>query len=36
MIVTPEGLWVASDNAAGSDACAGVLGLAGICLLPYN
>ena len=36
MIVTtnPPGLWIASDNAYGSDTCGGVYGKAGICFLP--
>jgi hypothetical protein len=36
MIVTAEGLWVASDNYKGTDKCGGVSGLSGICLLPYS
>ena len=41
MLVTNEGLWIASDNfvdsdGAVSDKCGGVTGHAGICLLPYN
>ena len=32
---TPAGIWIASDNQGGSDACGGVSGLAGICFLPY-
>jgi hypothetical protein len=35
MIVTPEGLWIASDNYENSVKCGGVSNLAGICLLPY-
>ncbi len=35
MLVTSAGLWIASDNSAGSQACGGVSGLAGLCLLPY-
>jgi len=33
---TPAGIWVASDNQGGSNACGGVSGLAGICFLPYS
>ena len=36
MLVTPAGLWIASDNDAGTDTCGGVSGLAGICFLPYG
>jgi hypothetical protein len=32
---TPAGIWIASDNQGGSNACGGVSGLAGICFLPY-
>jgi hypothetical protein len=32
---TPAGIWIASDNQAGTDTCGGVSGLAGICFLPY-
>jgi len=35
MIITPEGLWIASDNWENSNMCGGVKNLAGICLLPY-
>ena len=35
MLVTSAGLWIASDNDAGSQACGGVNGLAGLCFLPY-
>lgn len=35
MIITPEGLWIASDNWQNSNMCGGVKNLAGICLLPY-
>jgi hypothetical protein len=35
MLVTSAGLWIASDNYQGSQACGGVNGLAGLCLLPY-
>ena len=35
MIITPEGLWIASDNWENSNMCGGVGNLAGICLLPY-
>ena len=33
---TAAGIWIASDNFAGSDMCGGVHGLAGICFLPYR
>ena len=33
---TPAGIWIASDNQGGSNACGGVSGLAGICFLPYS
>jgi hypothetical protein len=41
MLVTNEGLWIASDNYVDSDGavsnkCGGEAGFAGICLLPYN
>ena len=36
MLITPTGLWIASDNDAGTDTCGGVSGLAGICFLPYT
>jgi len=36
MLITPEGLWVASDNWENSNMCGGVRNLAGICLLPYR
>jgi hypothetical protein len=36
MLVTNAGLWIASDNLAGSSRCAGVYGFAGICFLPYS
>jgi hypothetical protein len=32
----PPGLWIASDNYAGSDTCGGLYGHAGICFLPYS
>ena len=32
---TPTGIWIASDNDAGTDTCGGVSGLAVICFLPY-
>jgi hypothetical protein len=32
---TGAGIWIASDNQAGSDMCGGVGGHAGICFLPY-
>ena len=35
MLVTSAGLWIASDNADGTQQCNGVNGLAGLCLLPY-
>jgi hypothetical protein len=35
MLVTPAGLWVASDNQQGSWMCGGVTNLSGICFLPY-
>jgi hypothetical protein len=35
MLLTSSGLWIASDNFDGSQACGGVKGLAGICFLPY-
>ncbi len=36
MLVTSKGLWIASDNLAGSDMCGGQHGHAGICFLPYG
>jgi hypothetical protein len=36
MLVTSAGLWIASDNSDGSQACGGVSGLSGICFLPYS
>lgn len=36
MLVTSAGLWVASDNLAGSQNCGHVAGHAGICFLPYT
>jgi hypothetical protein len=41
MLVTNEGLWIASDNFTDSDGavadkCDAMAGFAGICLLPYN
>jgi hypothetical protein len=36
MTITPEGLWIASDNWLNSNMCGGVKNLAGICLLPYR
>jgi hypothetical protein len=36
MLLTGAGLWIASDNAGGSDKCGGVSGHAGICFLPYS
>jgi hypothetical protein len=35
MLITPAGLWIASDNSMNSNMCGGVKNLAGICLLPY-
>jgi hypothetical protein len=35
MLLTGAGLWIASDNAYGSQTCGGVNGLSGICFLPY-
>jgi hypothetical protein len=35
LLVTSAGLWIASDNSDGSQSCGGVLGLSGICFLPY-
>jgi hypothetical protein len=35
MLVTSAGLWIASDNQNGGQACGGVNGHAGLCLLPY-
>jgi hypothetical protein len=35
MLVTSSGLWIASSNRFGADACNGAGGHAGICLLPY-
>jgi hypothetical protein len=36
LLITPAGLWIASDNYAGADTCGGVSGLAGICFLAYT
>jgi hypothetical protein len=36
MVITSAGLWIASDNAFGANACGHVHNLAGICFLPYN
>lgn len=36
LLVTPDGLWIASDNFDGSQMCGKVDGLAGICFLPYQ
>jgi hypothetical protein len=36
MLVTPDGLWIASDNFGGASTCGGVSGLAGICFLRYS
>jgi hypothetical protein len=35
MLLTPTGLWIASDNAQNTSTCGGVGGHAGICFLPY-
>jgi hypothetical protein len=35
MLLTAAGLWIASDNLAGSASCGGVTGHAGICFLSY-
>ena len=35
MLITSSGLWIASSNRYGADACNGATGHAGICLLPY-
>jgi hypothetical protein len=35
MLLTSAGLWIASDNQDGSQACGGVQNLSGICFLPY-
>ena len=36
MLITSAGLWIASDNLAGSQMCGGVQNLSGICFLPYS
>jgi hypothetical protein len=36
MLLTGAGLWIASDNYAGSAACGHVYGHAGICFLAYR
>ena len=36
LLRTPAGLWIASDNFAGSVTCGGVTGHAGICFLPNS
>ena len=36
MLLTPRGLWIASDNFGGNTSCGGVPGYAGICFLPYS
>jgi hypothetical protein len=36
MLITRAGLWIASTNRYGADACNGVGGHAGLCLLPYR
>jgi hypothetical protein len=35
MLLTPAGLWVASDNFDQTNTCGGVTGHAGLCFLPY-
>jgi hypothetical protein len=35
-VITSAGLWIASDNFAGTQTCGGVKGLSGICFLPYQ
>jgi hypothetical protein len=35
MLLTPQGLWISSDNGSGASQCGGVAGHAGICFLPY-
>ncbi len=35
MEITPEGLWISSDNLKNTQACGHKSGHAGICLLPY-
>jgi hypothetical protein len=35
-LVTNAGLWIASDNAVGSQMCGNVQNLSGICFLPYT
>jgi hypothetical protein len=34
MLITPAGLWIASDNAQNTNSCAGQFGHMGICFLP--
>jgi len=36
MVVTPAGLWIASDNFENTADCGGVGGHAGICFMPYK
>jgi hypothetical protein len=36
MLITSAGLWIASDNAFGSQMCGGAQNLSGICFLPYS
>jgi len=36
MVITDEGLWIASDNLGNTQTCGGQFSHAGICLLPYN
>ena len=36
MLLTADGLWIASDNFRGANRCAGKAGHAGICFLPYG
>ena len=35
MLITSAGLWIASTNRYGADACNGIGDHAGLCLLPY-
>jgi len=35
MLITPAGLWIASDNHGNTSECAGVSGRSGFCFLPY-
>jgi len=36
MVLTPGGLWIASDNYEGTQSCGSMQDLAGICFLPYS